>query len=66
MIKRGRKYCQLSELKVNVGEVQLLLNQKITKIKQVGIYNLLIYKKTEISSQFGFREMVYPHQFIID
>ncbi|NEO58472.1 MAG: transposase [Okeania sp. SIO3B5] len=45
MIKRGKKYCQLSELKVNIGEAQLLSNQKITKIKKVGTYNLLIYKK---------------------
>ena len=45
MIKRGKKYCQISELKVNVGEAQLLSNQKITKIKKVGTYNLLVYKK---------------------
>ncbi|NEP07388.1 MAG: IS4 family transposase [Okeania sp. SIO2G4] len=45
MIKRGKKYCKLSELKVNVGEAKLLLNQKITKILKVGTYNLLIYKK---------------------
>lgn len=45
MIKRGRKYCQLSELKVNIGESQLLLNQKITKILKVGTYNLLVYKR---------------------
>ena len=45
MIKRGKKYCQLSELKVNVGEAKLLLNQKITKILKVGTYNLLVYKK---------------------
>ena len=32
MIKRGKKYCNLSELKVNVGETKLFLNQKITKI----------------------------------
>ncbi|WP_375340677.1 transposase [Okeania sp. SIO2B9] len=41
----GKKYCQISELKVKVGTAQLLLNQKITKIKKVGIYNLLVYKK---------------------
>lgn len=45
MIKRGIKYCKLSELKVNIGKYELLLNQKITKIKKVGMYNLLIYKK---------------------
>ncbi|WP_287280388.1 MULTISPECIES: IS4 family transposase [unclassified Okeania] len=44
-IKGGKKYCQISELKVKVGTAQLLLNQKITKIKKVGIYNLLVYKK---------------------
>ena len=45
MIKRGKKYCKLSELKVNVGEAKLLLNQKITKILKVKTYNLLVYKK---------------------
>ena len=45
MIKRGKKYCKLSELKVHVGETKLLLNQKITKILKVGTYNLLVYKK---------------------
>ena len=45
MIKRGKKYCKLSELKVNVGETKLLLNQKITKILKVKTYNLLVYKK---------------------
>jgi hypothetical protein len=35
MIKRGKKYCNLSELKVNVRETKLLLNQKITKILKV-------------------------------
>ena len=45
MIKRGKKYCKLSELKVNVGEAKLLLNQKITKILKVKTYNLLLYKK---------------------
>ncbi len=45
MIKRGRKYCKLSELPANVGEYKLLLNQKITKILRVGTYNLLVYKK---------------------
>jgi hypothetical protein len=45
MIKRGKKYCKLSELKVNVGETKLLLNQKTTKILKVKTYNLLVYKK---------------------
>ena len=45
MIKRGKKYCKVSELKVHVGETKLLLNQKITKILKVGTYNLLVYKK---------------------
>jgi hypothetical protein len=45
MIKRGKKYCKLSSLKVNVGESKLLLNQKITKFLNVKIYNLLNYKK---------------------
>ena len=31
MIKRGKKYCKLSELKVNIGEAKLLFNQKKTK-----------------------------------
>ena len=44
MIKRGKKYCKLSELKVNIGETKLLLNQKITKILNVKTYNLLNYK----------------------
>ena len=50
MIKRGKKYCKLSELKVNVGETKLLLNQKITKILKVKpiIYSCI---KTEISSK---------------
>ena len=39
------KYCKISELKVNVGEAKLFLNQKITKILKVGTYNLLAYKK---------------------
>ncbi|NEQ39642.1 MAG: hypothetical protein F6K40_26660 [Okeania sp. SIO3I5] len=33
MIKRGKKYSKISELKVNIGETKLLLNQKITKRK---------------------------------
>ncbi len=51
MIKRGKKYCKLLELKVNLGETKLLLNQKITKILKVRTYNLLVYKKTEILSK---------------
>ena len=39
MIKRGEKYCKLSELKVNVGETKLFLNQKITKILKVKTYS---------------------------
>jgi hypothetical protein len=45
IIKRGKKYCKLSELKVNLSETKLLLNQKITKILKVRTYNLLLYKK---------------------
>mgnify|MGYP000665662823 CR=1 FL=1 len=45
MIKPGTKYCQLSELKVNVGETKLLLNYIFPKILKVGTYNLLVYKK---------------------
>ena len=45
MIKRGKKYCKLSELKVNVGETKLLLREKITKNFNVKTYNLLNYKK---------------------
>ncbi len=45
MIKRGKKYCKLSELKVNLGESKLFLNQKITKILKVRTYNLPMYKK---------------------
>ena len=45
MIKRGKKYCKLSELKVNLDETKLLFNQKITKILKVRTYNLLNYKK---------------------
>ena len=45
MIKRGKKYCNLSELKVNISETKLFLNQKITKILKVKTYNLLVYKK---------------------
>ena len=52
MIKRGKKYCQLSELKVNVGEAKLLLNQKITKILKVKTYNLLVYKKHKYRQKY--------------
>ena len=45
IIKRGKKYCKVSELKVNFGETKLLLNKKITKILKVKTYNLLVYKK---------------------
>jgi hypothetical protein len=45
MIKRGEKYCKLSELKVNVGKTKLFLNKKITEILKVKTYNLLLYKK---------------------
>ena len=45
IIKGGKKYCQLSELKVNVGETKLLLNQRITQILNVKTYNLLNYQK---------------------
>ena len=41
MIKRGKKYCNLSEFKVNVSETKLFFNQKITKILKVKTYNLL-------------------------
>ena len=41
MIKRGKKYCNLSESKVNVAQTKLFLNQKITKILKVKTYNLL-------------------------
>ena len=45
MIKRGKKYGKLSELKVNIGEAKLLLKPKKTKILKVKTYNLLNYKK---------------------
>ncbi|MDE5123649.1 MAG: transposase, partial [Trichodesmium sp. St19_bin1] len=45
MIKRGKKYFNLSELKVHVCETKLFLNKKITKILKVKTYNLLVYKK---------------------
>ncbi|NET44709.1 hypothetical protein [Okeania sp. SIO2B3] len=46
-IKGGTKYYQVQQLKVNVGSKKLLLNQKITQIKQVCLRNLLIYKKRQ-------------------
>ncbi|MDE5116008.1 MAG: transposase [Trichodesmium sp. St2_bin2_1] len=52
MIKRGKKYCKLSELKVNVGETQLLLNKKITKFLKVRTYNLLVYKKHKYRQKY--------------
>jgi hypothetical protein len=55
MIKHGIKYCHLSGLKVNPGEAKLLLSKKLTKIKQVGIYNLMIYEKQQMTSQSCFR-----------
>ncbi|ABG53777.1 hypothetical protein Tery_4835 [Trichodesmium erythraeum IMS101] len=45
IIKRGKKYCKVSELKVNFGETKLLLNHIFPKILKVGTYNLLNYKK---------------------
>ena len=45
IIKRGKKYCKLSELKVNIGENKLFFNKKITKVLKVRTYNLLNYKK---------------------
>ena len=52
MIKRGKKYCKLSELKVNIGETKLFLNQKITKILKVQTYNLLVYKKHKYRQKY--------------
>jgi hypothetical protein len=52
MIKRGKKYCKLLELKVNLGETKLLLNQKITKILKVRTYNLLVYKKQKYRQKY--------------
>ena len=52
MIKRGKKYCKLSELKVNVGDTKLFLNQKITKILKVRTYNLLVYKKQKYRQKY--------------
>ena len=52
MIKRGKKYCNLSELKVNVGETKLLLDKKITKNLNVKTYNLLNYKKQKYRQKY--------------
>ena len=52
MIKPGTKYCQLSELKVNVGETKLLLNYIFPKILKVGTYNLLVYKKQKYCQKY--------------
>ena len=52
MIKRGKKYCKLSELKVNVGETKLLLDKKITKNLNVKTYNLLNYKKQKYRQKY--------------
>ena len=60
MIKQSKKYCKLSELKVNVGEAKLLLNQKkpnFWTLKHI-IYSII---KTEISSKVCCREMVYSN-----
>ena len=68
MIKRGKKYCNLSELKVNVGETKLLLNQKITKIFNVKTYNLLNYKKHKyrqksvLEKWYIFTNLSYPEK----
>ena len=52
MIKRGKKYCKVSELKVNVGETKLLLDKKITKNLNVKTYNLLNYKKQKYRQKY--------------
>ncbi len=59
MIKRGKKYCKLSELKVNVGEAKLLLNQKITKILSVKTYNLLKNKKQKYRQKSVVEKLKY-------
>ena len=56
MIKRGKKYCKVSELKVNVGETKLLLNKKITKILNVKTHNLLNYKKQKYRQKSVFEK----------
>ena len=52
MIKRGKKYCKLSELKVNFGETKLLLNHIFPKILKVRTYNLLNYKKQKYRQKY--------------
>ena len=52
MIKRGKKYGKLSELKVNIGEAKLLLNQTISKILNVKTYNLFVYKKQKYRQKY--------------
>ena len=52
MIKRGKKYCKLSELKVNVGENKLLIDKKINKNLNVKTYNLLNYKKQKYRQKY--------------
>ncbi|WP_155994612.1 hypothetical protein [Trichodesmium erythraeum] len=44
-IKVGNKYCEVQKLNVNVGK------KNITQIKQVGLQNLLIYKKRQINKK---------------
>ena len=59
MIKQSKKYCKLSELKVNVGEAKLLLNQKITKILSVKTYNLLKNKKQKYRQKSVVEKLKY-------
>ena len=59
MIKRGKKYCKLSELKVNIGEAKLLLNQTISKILNVKTYNLFVYKKQK------YYQKSVPHKWYV-
>ena len=42
MIKRGKKYCKLSELKVNVGETKLYLIIKHFQEINLIFYNLIL------------------------
>ena len=60
MIKRDKKYCKLSELKVNVGETKLLLNQKITNFFNVKTYNLLNYKKHKYRQKYVLEKWYIP------
>ena len=53
-----------SELKVNVGETKLLLNQKISKILKVKTYNLLVYKNLYQISPLGVFSSRYITNFI--